>query len=84
MICIPKLALEIRDILLLVLLLLPRLDDTLVKAWPKRIGPLQHQVRCMVSDQPSKKLPVPHLGHDGMIVFETDVICAPLGARAYP
>ncbi len=27
----------------------------------------------MVSDQPSMKLPVPHLGHDDMIVFESDV-----------
>ncbi len=39
-----------------------------------RVGPLQYQVRCMVSDQPSMKLPVPHLGHDDMIVFESDVI----------
>jgi hypothetical protein len=28
----------------------------------------------MVSDLPSMKLPVPHLGHDDMIVFESDVI----------
>ncbi len=52
-----------------------RLDcNTLVEARPKRVGPLQYQVRCMVSDWTSMKLPVPHLGHDDMIVFESDVI----------
>jgi hypothetical protein len=28
----------------------------------------------MVNDWPSMKFPVPHLGHDDMIVFESDVI----------
>ncbi len=49
-------------------------SQQLVEAWPKRVGPLQYQVKCMVSDLPSMKLPVPHLGHDDMIVFESDVI----------
>ena len=28
----------------------------------KSVGPLQNRERCMLSDRPSLKLPVPHLG----------------------
>ena len=36
-------------------------------AWNKRLGPLQYLVRCMLSDLPSFRLPVPHLGQDNMV-----------------
>jgi len=28
----------------------------------KSVGPVQYRERCMLSDRPSLKLPVPHLG----------------------
>ncbi len=36
-------------------------------AWKNRLGPLQYLVRCMLSDLPSFRLPVPHLGQDNMV-----------------
>jgi hypothetical protein len=32
-----------------------------------RLGPMQYLVRSMLSDLPSFKLPVPHLGQDNMV-----------------
>ncbi len=36
-------------------------------AWNNRLGPMQYLVRCMLSDLPSFRLPVPHLGQDNMV-----------------
>jgi hypothetical protein len=36
-------------------------------AWNNRLGPLQYLVRCMLSDLPSFRLPMPYLGQDNMV-----------------
>ncbi len=36
-------------------------------AWNNRLGPLQNLVRCRLSDLPSFRLPVPHLGQENMV-----------------
>ena len=49
----------------------------------KSVGPLQNRERCMLSDRPSLKLPVPHLGQgdifercgsNQMVYEESDIL----------